>query len=101
MMNRRRINRAAGWDSSPYESSGSSDASHPTTNKYMNQTESQFCSLEAHRSTHRNRMLMYGFVVSIIGLPVGILLRLPVVWGLAIVGIVIGGIKILLRRSGG
>ena len=44
---------------------------------------------------------MYGFVVSIIGLPVGILLRLPVVWGLAIVGIVIGGIKILLRRSDG
>jgi hypothetical protein len=67
----------------------------------MNQTESQFRSLAAHRSTDRNRMLMYGFVVSIIGLPVGILLRLPVVWGLAIVGIVIGGIKILLRRSDG
>ncbi len=43
---------------------------------------------------------MYGFVVSIIGLPIGVALRLPVVSGLAILGIVIGGIKIALRRSG-
>lgn len=43
---------------------------------------------------------MYGFVVSIIGLPIGIVLGLPVVWGLAILGIIIGGIKVVLRRSG-
>jgi hypothetical protein len=65
----------------------------------MNQTESQICSSEAHRSTRRNRMLMYGFVISIIGFPIGILLKLPVVWGLAIFGIIIGGTKIVLRRS--
>jgi hypothetical protein len=42
---------------------------------------------------------MYGFVVSIIGLPVGAILGLPVVWGVAILGILIGGTKIVLRRS--
>jgi hypothetical protein len=45
-------------------------------------------------------MLLYGFIVSIIGLPVGIFLGLPVVWSLAILGIVMGGIKIVLRRCG-
>ena len=44
-------------------------------------------------------MLKYGVVVSIIGLPIGVALGLPVVWGLAILGIVIGGIKIVLSRS--
>ena len=66
----------------------------------MNQTESQIRSSESQRSTRRDKMLMYGFVVSIIGLPIGIVLGLPVVWGLAILGIIIGGIKVVLRRSG-
>ena len=66
----------------------------------MNQTENKFGSSEAYRAARRHRMLMYGFVVSIIGLPIGVFLKLPVVWGLAILGIIIGGIKIVLRRSG-
>jgi hypothetical protein len=65
----------------------------------MNQIESEIRSSEAHRSTRRDRALMYGFFVSIIGLPIGVVLELPVVWGLAILGIVIGGIKFVLRRS--
>jgi hypothetical protein len=66
----------------------------------MNQSESNIGSSDPHRAALRDRALMYGFVGSIIGLPVGVVLGLPVVWGLAILGIVIGGIKIVLRRSG-
>ncbi len=51
-----------------------------------------------HRSTRRDKMLMYGFVVSVIGLPIGIILGLPVVWSLAILGILIGGFKLVMRR---
>ena len=65
----------------------------------MNPTKNDGSSTEAYEAARRNRMLMYGFVVSIIGLPIGILLGLPAVWGLAILGIVIGGIQIVLRRS--
>ena len=65
----------------------------------MNPTENKVGSSEAYEAARRNRMLIYGFVVSIIGLPIGILLRLPVVWGLAVLGIVVGGVKIVLRRS--
>jgi hypothetical protein len=42
-------------------------------------TEDKVGSSEAYRAARRNRMLMYGFIVSIIGLPSGILLGLPVV----------------------
>ena len=56
-------------------------------------------SSEAQRAARRDRMLTYGFVVSVMGLPIGIYLGLPVVWNLAILGMVIGGIKIMLRRS--
>lgn len=53
-------------------------------------------SSEAELELLRKRVLTYGFVVSIIGLPVGILMGLPYVWGLSIVGIIVGGTK--LRR---
>lgn len=56
-------------------------------------------AMNADRAIRRDGMLIYGFVVSIIGVPIGIFLRLPTVWTLAILGIVIGGIKIVLRRS--
>jgi hypothetical protein len=64
----------------------------------MNQSVHQVAASEAYREIRHKRMLAYGFVVSVIGLPVGIVLGQPVVWGLAILGIVIGGIKFLLRR---
>ncbi|MCE5184904.1 MAG: hypothetical protein LLF76_02120 [Planctomycetaceae bacterium] len=41
----------------------------------------------------RKRLLIYGFVVCCIGLPAGLLLKLPVVWGLALAGILIGFFK--------
>jgi hypothetical protein len=68
----------------------------------MNQSENNVSSStpDPHRAAIGHRALMYGFVVSIIGLPIGVALRLPVVRGLAILGIAIGGIKIALRRSG-
>ncbi len=61
----------------------------------MNQTDDP--TRAADRETRRRRMLTYGVVVSLIGIPVGILLKQPVVWGLAILGIVVGGIKMVRR----
>ncbi len=38
----------------------------------MNQSESNIGSSDPHRAALRDRALMYGFVGSIIGLPVGV-----------------------------
>lgn len=57
-------------------------------------------TLDPLGAAHRGRVLMYGFVTSIIGLPIGIALGLPIVWGLALCGIVGGGMKLYLRRVG-
>lgn len=40
----------------------------------------------------RQRMLWYGFIVSLIGLPVGIVMKLPYVWGLSTCGIILGAL---------
>jgi len=56
-------------------------------------------SIIAQLVTRHDRMLHYGLVASILGLPAGIYLGLPAVWGLALVGIVIGGIKLAARRA--
>jgi serine/threonine protein kinase len=46
------------------------------------------------------KQLWYGFIVSLIGLPIGIALKLPFVWGLAVVGVVLGAWKLgLLSRT--
>jgi hypothetical protein len=66
----------------------------------MYHTDSPVESSNMYPATRRDRMLLYGFVASIIGVPIGIYLGLPVVWGLALVGIVIGGVKLALRRFG-
>ncbi|HEX5397834.1 MAG TPA: serine/threonine-protein kinase, partial [Verrucomicrobiae bacterium] len=42
----------------------------------------------------RRAMLWYGFIVSALGLPVGIAMQLPFVWGLSIAGILIAGYKL-------
>jgi hypothetical protein len=47
-----------------------------------------------YRAIVRRRMLVYALVVSLIGLPVGLLLELPYVWGLSCVGIVVAGIRL-------
>ncbi len=46
----------------------------------------------------RRRTLTGGLLLCLIGLPIGVVLGLPVVWGLAIAGIIIGGIKLLLLK---
>lgn len=46
----------------------------------------------------RRRALLFGFYASLIGLPIGLGMGLPVVWGLAAIGIAIGGTKLFLRR---
>lgn len=53
----------------------------------------------ANRSV-QDRALTYGFVASLIGLPVGIVLGLAPVWILSALGLVIGGMKIRQRRTG-
>ena len=66
----------------------------------MKHSESDLGSSGPNHAALRDKALMYGLVVSIIGLPIGVVLGLPVVWGLSILGIVIGAIKTVLRRSG-
>jgi len=46
----------------------------------------------------RRRALLFGFCTSLIGLPIGVGMGSPVVWGLAAIGIAIGGTKLFLRR---
>ena len=41
----------------------------------------------------RKKLLIYGLSASIFGLPTGLVLGLPYVWGLSIAGIVVGIIK--------
>lgn len=54
-----------------------------------------------YRRILKRKMLTYGFTMSLIGLPVGILLNQPYVWGLAILGIIVGGVKLgLLSKRG-
>lgn len=65
----------------------------------MNPSENRTELSDANRASRRDKALMYGLVVSLVGLPVGIILKLPVVWGLAILGIAIGGTKIVGRYS--
>jgi tRNA A-37 threonylcarbamoyl transferase component Bud32 len=42
----------------------------------------------------RRALLWYGFIASLLGLPVGLALDVPIVWGLSIAGILIGGHKL-------
>jgi len=42
----------------------------------------------------RKAMLWYGLIASVVGLPVGLALNLPLVWGLSVAGILIAGIKL-------
>ena len=51
---------------------------------------------EIYRRILRKPRLMYGLITSIIGFPVGLALKMPSVWGLALAGIAVGGAKLLL-----
>jgi hypothetical protein len=50
-------------------------------------TEPQFVAF-------RKRLLAGALIICLIGLPIGILLRLPYVWVLAILGIIVAGAKL-------
>ncbi len=56
-------------------------------------------SAEPQFEAYRKRRLTGGLIMCLVGLPVGIVLRLPVVWGLAIAGIVIAGLKLASLRK--
>ena len=42
----------------------------------------------------RKRILIGGMILCILGIPIGIALKLPYVWGLGIAGIIVGSIKL-------
>jgi hypothetical protein len=50
---------------------------------------------EPQFEAYRKRVLRGGLVICLLGLPVGLLLDIPYVWGLAIVGIIIAGAKLM------
>ncbi len=54
---------------------------------------------EPQFEAYRRRWLTGWFIICLIGLPVGLLLNIPYVWGLAIAGIIIAGAKLLALRK--
>ena len=57
------------------------------------------CPAKSEILALRKRVLISGIVICVIGLPLGIALGLPIVWGLAIVGLVVAPIKLHLLRK--
>ena len=53
---------------------------------------------EPQFEAYRRRVLVGSLVICVIGVPVGLALNLPAVWALAILGIVVAGIKLAGRR---
>jgi hypothetical protein len=49
---------------------------------------------EPHFEAYRKRLLTGGLIICLIGLPIGILLRLPYVWVLGILGIIVASAKL-------
>ena len=50
---------------------------------------------EPQFEAYRKRRLTGGLILCLFGLPIGLLLNIPYVWGLAIAGIVIAGAKLI------
>ena len=51
---------------------------------------------DEYRQRLRRNMTSYGLAASLVGLPVGLWLNLPYVWGLSLLGIAVGGAKVWL-----
>lgn len=62
----------------------------------MDKTQSE---RENYQQIRRKRMLVFGFVVSVVGIPFGIALHMPILWGLALAGVCVGGVKLLLNHQ--
>ena len=60
--------------------------------------ESQTTSEPEFRA-FRKRLLTGGRIICIVGLPIGIALGLPYVWGLSIVGIAVTSIKLAIMKT--
>jgi hypothetical protein len=50
---------------------------------------------EPQLEAYRRRSLKGALIICLVGLPIGILLRLPYVWGLAIAGIIIASARLM------
>jgi len=62
-------------------------------------TNSRPCPLTKELYAFRKRVFLTGFVICLIGLPSGLVLKLPLVWGLSILGIIIIPIKWYLSKK--
>jgi len=62
-------------------------------------TGSTQSSSEPEFRAFRKRLLTVGLILCIIGLPVGVLLKLPYVWVLAIVGIIVASVKLATMKQ--
>ena len=56
-------------------------------------TNSHACPLTEELCAFRKRVLLTGFVICLIGLPTGLVLDLPLVWGLSILGLIVVPVK--------
>jgi hypothetical protein len=71
----------------------------PAFKRLLMQTETTTEEHAIYQKILKRKMLSYGFTVSLLGLAVGFIMKLPYVWGLSILGIVIGGIKLHLSKK--
>jgi hypothetical protein len=55
-------------------------------------------SAEPKFDAYHQRVLIGSLILCIIGLPIGFALNLPSVWGLALAGILIAGVKLFLIK---
>lgn len=54
---------------------------------------------EPQFEAYRKRTLTGALIACLIGLPVGMVLRLPYVWGLALLGIIVASVKLAMMRG--
>jgi len=65
----------------------------PSAGQSRAPTEGNSCPLTKELYAFRKRVLLTGFIICLIGLPIGLVLDLPLVWGLSILGLIIIPIK--------
>ncbi len=56
----------------------------------LSKDSSHSANMSAGEFAFRKKILIYGVSVSCIGLPAGLMMRLPYVWGLSIAGTIVG-----------
>jgi hypothetical protein len=71
----------------------------PSAGQSRTITERGSCPLTRELYDFRKRVLLTGFAICLIGLPVGLVLGLSLVWGLSILGLIIVPIKWYLIKK--